>query len=89
MQLQRKYGLTIQEYMEMYDQQLGLDPITLTPLEEGKICVDHCHKTGRVRGLLSRSTNAALGQLMDSQHVMYRAMQWLSHDSPFGKKSTN
>ena len=73
----------------MYEQQVGLDPITLTPLELGKICADHCTKLVGFRGLLSRSTNAALGQLLDSQHVMYRAMQYLSNDSPFGKKSTD
>lgn len=89
LKMQRLYGVTPMDFAEMYEMQVGLDPITMTPLEKRDTCVDHCHKTGRVRGLLTRSTNAALGQLMDDPVVLYRAYQWLLHDSPFGKQSSN
>ena len=88
-QMQSRYGVTPLDFMEMYEMQLGLDPITMTPLERGKACIDHCHKTGRVRGLLSRSSNSALGQFMDDPMVLYRAYRWLLNDSPFGKQSSN
>jgi len=65
--------------MEMYERQNGLDPITLLPLEGDRICVDHCHKTGKVRGLLSRITNLALGQLLDDPDALLRGAEYLKN----------
>ncbi len=65
--------------MEMYERQKGLDPITLLPLDGDRICVDHCHKTGKVRGLLSHITNLALGQLLDDPEALLRGAEYLKN----------
>ena len=40
-------------------------------------CVDHCHATGKVRGLLCMNCNLALGYLKDSPAVTRRAASYL------------
>lgn len=72
----------------MYENQNGLDPITMLPLDGDRICVDHCHKTGKVRGLLSSVTNTALGQLLDDPDVLQRAAEYLRNDGFCGFEST-
>mgnify|MGYP001591247724 CR=1 FL=1 len=52
------YGITIEQWQKMYEQQKGLCPICLGPIPnfEDKhnklaVAVDHDHKTKKVRGL--------------------------------------
>jgi 5-methylcytosine-specific restriction endonuclease McrA len=59
--VQRTYGLKPGEYQRMLDAQggrcaiCGNKPVTI------RLAVDHDHVTGRVRGLLCRRCNRALG----------------------------
>lgn len=46
-------------------------------LDAPPIHVDHCHKTGRVRGVLCFSCNAALGQFKDQPDVIRRAATYV------------
>lgn len=39
--------------------------------------IDHCHKTGRVRGVLCRQCNLALGWLKDDTNLIYRIITYL------------
>ncbi|MEV6118216.1 endonuclease domain-containing protein [Streptomyces sp. NPDC052109] len=39
--------------------------------------MDHCHETGRVRGVLCFSCNAALGQFKDRPDVTSRAAAYV------------
>ncbi len=43
----------------------------------GRICVDHDHQTGAVRGLLCQGCNHALGSLKDSIEVLQKAIAYL------------
>jgi hypothetical protein len=43
----------------------------------GKFAVDHCHKTGRVRGLLCAICNYVLGLLRDDPAAFRRAAAYL------------
>jgi hypothetical protein len=74
--LKAKYGLTLEEYETMRVEQDGKCAIC----ESGtlQLVVDHCHKTGRVRGLLCVSCNASLGLLRDDPEVILRAAQYLN-----------
>lgn len=42
-----------------------------------KLCRDHCHETGRWRGLLCKNCNAGLGLLGDSEEMLQAAIQYL------------
>jgi len=63
----RKYGLTVEAYNAMLAQQGGGCAICGGgPNSRGRrFAVDHCHGTGRVRGLLCSKCNTALGLLDD------------------------
>ena len=67
-----KFGITLDQFTEMKTAQRGLCAICEQPetaTRGGKVrelCVDHCHKTGKVRGLLCKSCNIALGEMRDS-----------------------
>jgi hypothetical protein len=75
-QLKVHYGISIVEYQEMERQQGGACAVCAVPKQE-TLCVDHCHATGRVRGLLCRACNAGLGCFKDNTELMARAMTYL------------
>ena len=39
--------------------------------------VDHCHDTGKVRGVLCWDCNVGIGKLKDDANLLKRAIQWL------------
>jgi len=42
------------------------------------LCVDHCHTSGNIRGLLCHNCNHALGKLNDDISLLYRAIKYLN-----------
>ena len=71
----RPYGLTVQDYDTMYENQKGLCLICEKPFEV--LCVDHCHTTNKVRGLLCTSCNIGLGHLKDDTRILQQAIKYL------------
>ncbi|MDX3595405.1 endonuclease VII domain-containing protein [Streptomyces sp. ID03-2B] len=70
----RKYGLAPAELDSLIAAQQGVCCICLiAPAEH----VDHCHETGRVRGVLCFSCNAALGQFKDRPDAIRRAAAYV------------
>lgn len=80
-----RYGLTGEQYDEMLQAQEGvcavcrqpewfIDPRKGTPRN---LAVDHCHSTGRVRGLLCGRCNRAIGHFEDDHEVLTRAAAYL------------
>lgn len=45
--------------------------------EKRKIHVDHCHKTGKVRGFLCPSCNISLGMAQDDPSILIRMAEYL------------
>ncbi|MGW1023348.1 endonuclease domain-containing protein [Streptomyces sp. NPDC002577] len=70
----RKYGLTPDELEGLIAGQGGVCVICLSARPEH---VDHCHETGKVRGVLCFSCNAALGQFKDQPDAMRRAAAYV------------
>ena len=45
------------------------------------LCIDHCHETGKVRGVLCHSCNVALGHFKDDISLLKKATVYLSSNS--------
>lgn len=71
-----KYGLTVEEYWAIHDEQLGVCAICRNVLGE-RTAVDHDHETGTVRGLLCINCNTGLGKLGDSIESLELALTYL------------
>lgn len=71
----RKHGLSATDYWEMVKRSNGLCAICDGKMK--KICVDHDHKTGKVRGLLCHPCNVVLGLMKDEPQRFERAAAYL------------
>jgi len=79
-----KYGLTMAGYESILESQGGMCAICGTNTPGGRcgdagpvFSVDHCHTTGRIRGLLCTLCNTALGGFKDNQLFLCRAIEYL------------
>lgn len=72
----RKYGITAQDFAVMYLSQDGLCGICGVPMTNPY--VDHCHQTGKVRGLLCHHCNTGLGNFRDCPEFLLNAIQYLA-----------
>lgn len=72
----RQYGITLEQYDEMYAEQEGKCWICMESLEN--LCVDHCHSNGTVRKLLCSNCNSGLGFFKDNVVFMKRAIKYLN-----------
>jgi hypothetical protein len=77
-QLKRLYGISIDDYNSMYEQQKGLCAGCYQHQTE-RFCVDHCHETGKVRGLLCASCNKALGLIKDKTSTLVNLIHYLQN----------
>lgn len=77
--LKSLYGITSEDYNDMLVLQGGVCAICKNPptLRMLHLRVDHCHKTGRVRGLLCHGCNTGIGNLKDSEYNLKAAIQYL------------
>lgn len=76
--LKSKYGMTLEEYEEMFDQQGGVCAICEQQEPQNKLlAVDHCHQTGKIRGLLCSLCNTAIGKLNDDPRLVLKAADYL------------
>lgn len=74
-----KYKLTIEQFNKMYVDQKGCCKICgISEIDaEGVLHIDHCHITGKVRGLLCRMCNMMLGFGKDNIEIMESAIKYL------------
>jgi hypothetical protein len=75
-----KYGITHEEFEGMLLGQQGVCAICLTHIVESTAEVDHCHVTGKVRGLLCNQCNKGLGNFRDDPEFLRRAVLYLQAD---------
>jgi len=80
---ERKFGISHAEYAELHKKQNGVCAICFKPetaTRNGKVkslAVDHCHTTGKIRGLLCYECNTGIGKLHESEKIFLAAIQYL------------
>jgi hypothetical protein len=88
--IERDYGLTKDQFRAFWDQHGGACGICALQLRERAVrtergvrttpdlaAIDHCHETGKVRGLLCQNCNTAIGYLRDSPDLLRKAAAYL------------
>lgn len=81
-----KYGVSPEQFKEMWDSQEGKCTICSVDLDDSfikqhrtnKAVIDHCHDTGKVRGLLCTKCNKGLGLFNDCHLAVYSAYKYLT-----------
>lgn len=78
-EVKTRYALSARKFKTMKEKQGGVCAICKGQRKRvrSKLNVDHCHKTGKVRGLLCSSCNSLLGYAKDSVPLLIRAISYL------------
>jgi len=84
--IKRLYGITPEDYKDMLRQQRGRCVICKRLPKKNRLCVDHCHTTGVIRGLLCMGCNRMLGRLGDDVTAFKRAVKHLETEWVFDKE---
>lgn len=71
-----RYGITLQEKEKMLEEQDGKCAIC-ERIILGRSCVDHDHKTGKIRKILCDSCNTGIGFFGDSSSLLLKAASYL------------
>lgn len=78
--LREQYGMEMEDYERLLAEQGGGCGICgRKKPTKGKryFCVDHCHETGKVRGLLCYNCNVAVGHFRNSVALLEKAIGYL------------
>jgi hypothetical protein len=76
--LMRKYGITLEQFDRMLQNQHGKCAICKGPNPKATNWhVDHDHVSGQVRGLLCFACNTGIGQLQDDPNVISAALSYV------------
>lgn len=77
--LRNKYKITNAQYLELFAKQENKCAICTSGIEPytKHAHIDHCHKTGSVRGILCKSCNNGIGFLKDSVEILGNALNYL------------
>lgn len=82
--LKYKYKIGKGEFNTILDEQGGSCAICgFTPFgnkfPSNRLFVDHCHSSGKVRGLLCNDCNKAIGLMKDSSELLQKAISYLEY----------
>lgn len=87
--LKRTYGITLDQYNQISEQQNNVCAICKDSDEDRKhlkfkrLCIDHNHSTGEIRGLLCSECNKAIGLLNDDPELLQSAITYLTRKKQF------
>jgi hypothetical protein len=86
--LKSNFGISIEDWNKMYEMQNKMCKLCnkQTSSYKKRLCVDHCHKTGKIRGLLCDTCNRALGLLNDDTSILKKAIAYLENTEVEDKK---
>jgi len=89
--LKRSFGISLDDYSSMLEAQRGVCAICKNPetaIHKSKtvdgyvskvrrLAVDHCHKTGKIRGLLCGECNKSIGGFKENEDYLFSAIEYL------------
>lgn len=77
-ELRRKYGISLETYNRQCLEQNNVCAICNEfCIVNERLCVDHDHNSGKVRGFLCSRCNQALGLFRDSEYNLINAVKYL------------
>lgn len=79
--LKSKYGISDEKYEQMFQAQNGKCALCSKSHTRRKLNVDHCHRTGLVRGLLCDKCNLGIGLFDDNPHLLNKVKEYLETPS--------
>lgn len=71
------FDLSFRDYKRLITKQKGLCLICNKKDNNRALTIDHCHKTKKVRGLLCKKCNTAIGMLNDDKNLVKKAYNYL------------
>lgn len=78
--MEKNFGKGVLDvYQKLFDEQKGVCDICKSP-ENGRykhLSVDHCHDTGKIRGLLCNNCNRGIGLLKDNSELLKNALEYI------------
>ena len=77
-ELGRKYGITLEEYAHLENNQNH--SCATCGSSDTRLVLDHCHDTGKVRGLLCDPCNLALGKVKDNTQTLTNMIKYLEQE---------
>jgi len=89
-QYKRLYGITYDDAFNLLKHQGGVCAVCASPVDfnvrtrsskAGMAVVDHCHTTGKVRGILCHFCNIGIGHLKDDVTIVEKAFSYLKESS--------
>lgn len=87
--LKEHFNMDYHDWALMYERQNRSCATCIRPLGFDKNThVDHCHATGKVRGLLCHGCNVALGCVKDSASTLKQMVAYLEADCGLGREGT-
>ncbi len=77
--LKKAYGITLNDYEVLLENQQNLCAICSRPerINKAYLAVDHCHTTGKVRGLLCQACNTTLGKVEEREDLLLKMVDYL------------
>lgn len=78
-EMKKRYGLTMDQIRSMRESQGQCCAICALPFENKPraVHVDHCHRTGVIRGILCNPCNLGIGKLRDEPEILRRAADYI------------
>ena len=89
--LKKRFGITLEYYYEMLNKQNHVCAICKRPENAvdhrtglpRALAVDHCHISGKIRGLLCTQCNRGLGKFNDNTEYLESAVEYLKNSKQF------
>lgn len=80
----QRYGISIETYNDLVNIQqnkckiCGNHPNKKGPIQNQSLHIDHCHNTGKVRGLLCHLCNRAIGLFRERIDLIEKSLEYLN-----------